>query len=61
MNLTEVLITAILKKGLLYESKNVDTNVDIPITLNNKETNIKINIKCDNMVLRIDKDEKKGV
>ena len=45
-----MLISAIVKKGILYEARNVDTDINIP------ENGIKINIKCDNMTLRIEKE-----
>jgi len=58
MNLTDMLISGLLKRGILYEARNVDTEVEIPISVGNQEKNIKINIKCEHMTLRIDKEEK---
>lgn len=51
MKITEVILSAIIKKGILYEAHNCDINVDVP---NGNET-IKINFKADNMSLRIEK------
>ena len=57
MKIAEMAISAILKKGLLYEAKNMDINVDIPVTVEGKEQNMKVNVKCEHMTLRIEKDE----
>ncbi len=54
MKIMDMIISAILKKGILYEARNVD--VEIPV----QEHKIKINIKCEHMTLRIEKDEKTG-
>ena len=60
--ITDLIISAILKKGILYEAKAVDTDIEIPITLKNAEGEIpiektvKINVKCENMTLRIEKE-----
>jgi len=58
MKITDMVISAILKKGILYEARNVDTDVEIPIE--NQERKIKINIKCEHMTLslRIEKEDK---
>ncbi len=56
MKITDMIISAILKKGILYEARNVDTDVEIPIEIENQK--IKINIKCEHMTLRIEKNEK---
>lgn len=52
MKITEMIISCLIKKGVLYESHNCDINVDIP----NGENTIKINFKADNMSLRIEKE-----
>jgi len=57
MKIIDMIISAILKKGILYEARNVNTDVEIPIT---QERKIKVNIKCEHMTLRIEKDEKTG-
>lgn len=46
----DMIISAIVKKGILYEARNINTDINIP------EKGILINIKCDNMVLRIEKE-----
>lgn len=66
MKITDMVISAILKKGILYEARNVDTDVEIPMIISNQylnedyylERKIKINIKCEHMTLRIEKEEK---
>lgn len=60
MKITDMVISAILKKGILYEARNIDTDVEIPITIENQEHKIKVNIKCEHMTLRIEKDGKTG-
>ncbi len=61
MKITDMIISAILKKGILYEARNVDTDVEIPMIVENQENEIKIHIKCEHMALRIEKSEKTGV
>ncbi len=58
MKITDMVISAILKKGILYEARYTDTDVEIPIVIENQERKIKINIKCEYMTLRIEKEEK---
>jgi hypothetical protein len=58
MKITDMIISAILKKGVLYEARNVDTDIEIPMVIDNQERSIYINIKCEHMTLRIEKEEK---
>ena len=58
MKITDMILSAILKKGILYEARNVDTDVEVPMVIDNEEHKIKINIKCEHMTLRIEKEEK---
>jgi hypothetical protein len=58
MKIKDMVISAILKKGILYEARNVDTDVEIPMVIDNQERKIRLNIKCEHMTLRIEKDEK---
>ena len=56
MKISEMIISAIIKKGILYEARNVDIDVDIPIA-NKEETEfIKVNFKAEHMTIRIDKE-----
>lgn len=57
MKIAEMALSAILKKGILYEARNVDTNIEIPVNIGNKESNVVVNIKCEHMTLRIEKEE----
>lgn len=52
-NIKEMIISGILKKGMLYEADKVDINIAVP----NGDQVIKINFKADNMKLRIQKSE----
>lgn len=56
MKISDLIITALIKKGMLYEARNMDVDVDIPFGENNGDT-IKVNIKCDHMSVKIEKNE----
>lgn len=58
MKITDMVISFILKKGILYEARNVDTDVEIPMVIENDREKIKINIKCEHIILRVEKEEK---
>lgn len=63
MNVTEMIISAVLKKGILYEAKNCEVEFNIPRSQSNDEKDsgnekIKIFFKAENMILRIEKEEK---
>jgi hypothetical protein len=51
LNIKEMILSAIIKKGILYEAHKCDINIDIPSEIGA----IKINFKADNMSLRIEK------
>jgi hypothetical protein len=53
MKITEAILSLILKKGIVNESRNVDVDFEIP-TDNGKT--IKINVKCEHMVIRVKED-----
>jgi hypothetical protein len=55
LNIKEMILSAIIKKGILYEGRNCDINVDVP----NGDKVIKINFKADNMTLKILSDQEK--
>ena len=55
MSVTDMLISAIVKKGILYEVRNCDIDLEIPGVSEDKK--IKVNIKAEHMTLRIEKDE----
>ena len=54
LNIKDMILSAIIKKGILYEARNCDINVDIP---DDDGKNIKINFKAEHMSLRIEKSE----
>lgn len=57
MKLTDMLISAIVKKGILYEARNADIQVEVPMTgEDGKESNVKITFKAEHMTLKIEKD-----
>ena len=45
----EMIISGIIKKGIIIDNKNVNVNLDIPT--NDKA--IKVNIKADNISVRV--------
>lgn len=56
MKISEMIISAIIKKGILYEARNVVIDVDIPMA-NQEETEfIRVNFKAEHMSIRIDKE-----
>jgi len=61
MKISDVIITAILKKGFLYEAVNADMEFEIPMSalVANGENynNVKVKFKADRMSLKIDKTE----
>lgn len=60
MKLTDVLISAIIKKGVLYEARNCDIGFDIPTDKpedSEKNGNIHVQFKAEHMSLKIEKSE----
>jgi len=55
MSITEMILSMIIKKGIIYEAHKCDINIDVP----NEGENIKINFKADNMSLRIERSKDK--
>ena len=53
MKITETILSYILKKGVIGESHNVNVDINIP----NGDSNIKINVKADNVIIKVQKDE----
>lgn len=62
MKITDMIISAIIKKGIVYEARNVDVDFDIPTDklLTTKEGDffkqVKVHVKVDHMTLQIEKD-----
>lgn len=60
MKITEMILSAIIKKGILYEAKNCDMEIELPLAQLDIENpnNIKIKFKAENVILRIEKSDK---
>lgn len=59
MKITDMLISAIIKKGILYEARNVDVEFTIPQQTSGEEEtleNIKIQFKAEHMTLKVEKE-----
>jgi len=54
--ITEMIISAIIKKGVLYEARKIDTDIEIPAIIDNQENIIRLNLKAESMTLRIERD-----
>ena len=66
MKLTEMLISAIVKKGILYEARNVDTTFTMPIRVHDDTGSpldvlkqVTVNFKAEHMSLRVEKENEK--
>ena len=61
MKITNMIISAVIKKGILYEARNCDVEFDIPQEQegDSKEPKekIKVHFKAEHMTLRIEKEE----
>ena len=55
MKLVDLLISAALKKGILYEACNVDVTLNVPIDSDGTKEKIEVIFKCDHMTLKLDK------
>lgn len=61
LKLSDMLISAIIKKGILYEGRNCEMEFDVPTTnfgVNEeiKENVVRIRLKAEHMTIRIEKD-----
>ena len=56
MKISDMIISAIIKKGILYEARNVDIDVDIPMANQEGTEFIRVNFKAEQMNIRIDKE-----
>jgi hypothetical protein len=61
MKITDALVSYILKKGIVYEGRNVDVDFEVPIMMTTdegtkKETKLKINFKSEHVTLKVDKE-----
>jgi hypothetical protein len=58
--MTNMILTAILRRGILYEAKNVNVDFEVPVEAlegdgKSKQENMLIHFKADNMTLQIEK------
>lgn len=56
MKISDMIISAIIKKGILYEARNVDIDVDVPMANQEGTEFIRVNFKAEHMNIRIDKE-----
>lgn len=56
--ITEMIISAIVKKGVLHECRNFNTEIEIPMTVEDSEHKVRIKINCEHMTLRFENDKK---
>ena len=54
MKITDMVISAIIKKGIAWEARNFETDIEIP------DSSIVVKIKAEHMTIRVEKDEKTG-
>ncbi|NLD50526.1 MAG: hypothetical protein GX660_25575 [Clostridiaceae bacterium] len=52
MKITDMILSALIKKGILCEARDIDTNIEIPF----EDKMIKVYIKCEHMTLKFEKD-----
>lgn len=52
MALSDMIISAIIKKGIVWEARNFETDVQIP------DSKVTVKIKAEHMTVRIEKDKK---
>jgi len=63
MKLSDMVISAIVKKGILFEARKVDTDIKIPVCTEtdggrNIEKVITVKIQAEHINLRIEKEDK---
>jgi len=61
MKITDMLISGLIRRGILYEARNCDMEFDIPTSQTNVDGEpfggkIKVKVKVEHMTLRIEKD-----
>jgi len=54
MKITDMIISGIIKRGIVFEARNFETDVQIP------DSNITVTIKAEHMTINIEKDSEKG-
>ena len=56
MKISDMILSAVIKKGILYEARNVDVDIDIPTEGKDGPQKITVNVKAEHMTIRIEKD-----
>lgn len=61
MNLKDMLISALMKKGVLYEARNCDMEIDVPFPQVNangeaEEKTVKIRFKAEHVKISLEKE-----
>jgi len=51
MKLTDMIISGVIKRGIVFEARNFEGDIQIP------DTNVTIRIKAENVTVRVDKEE----
>lgn len=58
MKITDAILSYLLKGGVVYEGRLIDTEIEIPFEDDEKQKTVKIAIKCEHMTIRINKENK---
>ena len=58
MKISDMIVSGLIKRGIFYEARNVDTEFEIPRESEDGEPkeSIRIHIKCEHMTLKIEKE-----
>lgn len=61
MKITDLIISAIVKRGILYEGKNLEMELEIPVPMVYSDgerlvTKIPVKVKIESMSIRIEKE-----
>jgi hypothetical protein len=61
MKITDMIVSGLLKRGILYEARNCDVEFDVPTIVTgengeDKEEKVKIHFKAEHMTLKIEKE-----
>ena len=52
MKITEMILSALIKRGVLYEARNCNIDLSVPM----EGENVKVNVHIEHMTLRVEKD-----
>lgn len=54
MKLTDMIVSAIIKRGIVWEARNFETSIQIP------DSKIVVNIKAEHMTVKVEKDKEEA-